>query len=148
MYRISDFLINHKYFFCIWGTLFILCLQELYSKFRYRFVTISFFETINIINDDKVFLLDIRSENEFSKQHIARSINFCCQEHSLPDYKKLISSIPNKVNVVIIYQNYQVAKKIFTILQKNRSNSFYVLQGSIEDWKNENLPIITKAQKS
>ena len=85
------------------------------------------YENINLI---EYKIIDVRSKNEYSENHLTGSVNI-----PLSDIKQKIEKIvPNKDRKILLYcQSGLRSKKAIRILEKLGYNNLYNLNGGIEN---------------
>lgn len=90
---------------------------------------------IDLINHKNAIIIDVRTETDFKKCHIANSIN-------IPDYKiekkQQILKKYKKKHIIIIHQNNSKAQKTVKILMLDLENVSYLKDG-IDTWTKKNL---------
>jgi rhodanese-related sulfurtransferase len=95
-------------------------------------------QTIFLMNREGAVLLDVRNEVDFSKEHIAASINIPFSELR----QKLKKLQPYHGRPIIInYSQGQPHHSVAKLLKKAGFTRLYYLKGGIVSWKNATLPI-------
>ncbi|WMY94813.1 MAG: rhodanese-like domain-containing protein [Arsenophonus sp.] len=136
--EIIQFILRHPIFTLLWVTLLIsviiLTFQCLFSKIK----KINCAETIQLINKEGGVLIDIRSRNNFQKEHIINSINL-----TFLDLKKNIGILKkNKTTpIIIVSENEIESSKAAEHLLKYGFERVFILKNGITSWSNNHLPI-------
>ncbi len=95
-------------------------------------------EIVQIINKGKVFILDIRPENEFREGHLLGSKNI--PDKGFEDRISEIEKFRGK-NVIIVATSNGRAFRILMYLRKKGFENMTVLSGGITAWQQANLPL-------
>lgn len=91
-----------------------------------------------VVNKQNGFLIDLRSEKEFSSGHISGSIN--CE--SLDSLESILDQHKKDNPVVLVCQNGSVSKQAGLKLKKLGYTKNYIIQNGIMGWKAQGLPLI------
>jgi len=92
-----------------------------------------------IIKKDELIILDIRSEEEYKKEHLANSINI-----PFVNFQEKVSSLQKDKTYILLDDDYAessiLAMKL--LFENNISNVFYVI-GGFSSWKAQYNPTIS-----
>lgn len=97
-------------------------------------------KAIDLINHENAAVFDFRNRSQFQASHIVNSINL--ELESLSDNAKKITKYKTK-NVIVVSEPKQRAVALKQLSNLGFSN-VYFLQGGIQAWLNENMPVVTK----
>ncbi len=101
-------------------------------------IFISIPQAIDISNKQDVYWIDVRSYLLFRKGHIVHAKNI-----PLNEIKKRTSSIPSNRPLFLISSNGKDLKSdTMTLLNSLGYKKVFVIDGGMEDWIQNNLPII------
>ncbi|WMY95448.1 MAG: rhodanese-like domain-containing protein [Arsenophonus sp.] len=136
--EITQFILRHPILTLLWITLLIsviiLTFQCLFSKIK----KINCTKTIQLINKEQGIIIDVRTRNNFDKEHIINSINL-----NFSDLKKNIRTFnKNKTHPIIIVSENEIEsyKAAEQFIQYGFERVF-ILQNGIINWSNNHLPI-------
>ena len=133
--QIIEFLGNHLMLTGIWITLGLLLLVSIKKGSA---STVSSQQLVNLINREQALVLDIRSHNEFNKGHIADSKNIQMTKLS----KQLGALEKWKTEPLVVVCNSGVqANAACSLLKKNNFTQVFKLQGGIQSWLGDSLPL-------
>jgi len=91
-----------------------------------------------IINKEKIFILDVRTIDEYQREHIIDSINIPLEEL----IKKEINA-PVDANIVILGSGNDQANQAAEIMKFKGFQNLFVLSGGLTAWKNNNEQTIS-----
>lgn len=92
---------------------------------------------INLVNKDEAILADIRAPNDFKEKHIPQSYN------TNSDDLKSNNKFLNK-SVILVCKDGTVSLKIASSIKNHSTGNILFLIGGIDEWINNELPIIKK----
>jgi rhodanese-related sulfurtransferase len=96
-------------------------------------------QTINILNKEHVIVIDIRARDAFNKGHIANALHI---PHDDIMHKELTAY--QNTPVIIVCTAGVSAQKLGKELKSKGLNFVYFLQGGMNAWYAENLPVVKK----
>ncbi|WMY96548.1 MAG: rhodanese-like domain-containing protein [Arsenophonus sp.] len=142
--EIIQFILRHPVLTLLWVILLlsviILTFQCLFSKIK----KINCTKTIQLINKEKGIIIDVRTHNDFQKEHIIHSINlnFSDIKNNIKTFKK------NKTHpIIIISENEIKSSKAAEQFIKYGFERVFILENGIANWSNNLLPIIRNHKK-
>lgn len=140
--EIIHFINAHFILSLLWISIFtsiiILTIKEYKSKIK----IITRNKAIQLINNEKGIIIDLRTKKNFLNGHIINSINLS----SLKIKKKDIIKLKKHKNQPIILtseNSLEIFNEAEKLIQKNFKFVFILKEGII-GWSNENLPLIKK----
>ena len=91
------------------------------------------------LGESKGILIDVRTPEEFNEGHIANAINMDVKASDFTDrIKNLDKTIPYFIYCGIGKRSMHAIE----IMQSEKFASLYNLEGGLDAWKNEKLPVI------
>ena len=95
-------------------------------------------ELSRLVNHEQAVLLDVRSKDEFTAGHIAKSKNI-----PLEDLEKKYRQLEKfkKRPMVIICQTGKQSGKAASQLRKHEFDKLFQLSGGLAEWRKDNLPL-------
>lgn len=96
-------------------------------------------QAADIINQQKVVVLDVRTPDEFADGHIANAINIDFYES---DFKKKVGLLDISKTYVIYCRSGRRSASAEKILKNMGFKSLYNVQEGIIGWKNNGLPVV------
>ncbi|AGF48612.1 sulfurtransferase [Candidatus Kinetoplastibacterium oncopeltii TCC290E] len=92
---------------------------------------------INLVNKNEAILTDIRSPNEFKEKHIPQSYN--TNSDDLKSNKKFLNK-----SLILVCKDGTNSLKVASSIKNQGSGNILFLIGGIDEWINNELPIIKK----
>lgn len=138
--QFSTFFANNiALFIALFVVLFVIAIYEIKNKGKSG-NKISPIMLAQMVNNGAL-LIDIRTNQEFKSGFIAGAKNIPNQNFSEnPDQiKKLIDK---KLPIILYDQTGFTVSKITQMLIDQKANQVFYLQGGLDSWKNENLPLV------
>ena len=134
MDQLIEFFGNHLIlslaFFIVLFMIFSLELGALTNKFK----PVTYSELTNLINKDKITLVDLRDEKDYTNGHIIDSLNLTIESIEKNKF--------NKQQPVITYSdNDKDSIKAAQEYVKQGYQMVYYLQGGIQSWVENNMPL-------
>ena len=134
MDQLIEFFGNHLIlslaFFIVLFMIFSLELGALTNKFK----PVTYSELTNLINKDKITLVDLRDEKDYSNGHIIDSLNLTIESIEKNKF--------NKQQPIITYSdNDKDSIKAAQEYVKQGYQMVYYLQGGIQSWVENNMPL-------
>jgi len=102
-------------------------------------VDVSPAEAVQLINRENALVLDVRADSEFAEGHINAAKHIPLQQ--LPDRLKELAKFKDKP-IVVNCQGGVRSTKACEVLRKNEFTKLYNLQGGINSWVKEKLPVV------
>ena len=111
------------------------CLQQS-TKASYK--DISAEEAYELLKNSKVVVIDVRSREEFEKEHIDDAINLVLS----PEFKEKILHL-DKNATYLVYCNTGFKSRIAAeIMVREGFKNVYSLSGGIDAWKSKGFPVV------
>jgi len=134
MDQLIEFFGNHLIlslaFFIVLFMIFSLEMGALTNKFK----PVTYSELTNLINKDKITLVDLRDEKDYTNGHIIDSLNLTIES--------IEKNKINKQQPVITYSdNDKDSIKAAQEYVKQGYQMVYYLQGGIQSWVENNMPL-------
>tara|TARA_Y100000590_G_scaffold148646_2_gene170725 strand:+ start:5745 stop:6182 length:438 start_codon:yes stop_codon:yes gene_type:complete len=134
MDQLIEFFGNHLIlslaFFIVLFMIFSLEMGALTNKFK----PVTYSELTNLINKDKITLVDLRDEKDYTNGHIIDSLNLTIESIEKNKF--------NKQQPVITYSdNDKDSIKAAQEYVKQGYQMVYYLQGGIQSWVENNMPL-------
>ncbi len=103
--------------------------------------TLSPSEATHYINKEEALVLDIRDKSDFKKGHIsnAKNITNANLENRIGELEKFKSK-----PIIVCCNTGQKAIAASKILHKKGFEAIYRLNGGMQAWRGENMPVISK----
>lgn len=92
----------------------------------------------NLLKDQTAVLVDVRTPEEYNSGKIASAINI---DFYRKDFAEAISKLNPKEPIYLYCRSGSRSDKAMTILLKSGFKHIYMLEGGIQEWNNQNLPI-------
>ena len=100
---------------------------------------ISIKDAVVLINRHPTFLVDVRNAGEFERSRINNSVNIPLDK--LAESIDKLKKNSNKTLIIYCQKGFQSAQAV-KILNKLGVDSVISIEGGLEAWRKENLPII------
>jgi len=96
-------------------------------------------EVTLLINREPSIVIDIRAETDFMNGHITNAINIPLEtiEDQVAKFKNL-----SKKNIILCCQKGIKSNQAFRLLSKLSFEKLYTIDGGIDDWVKNNLPVV------
>ena len=136
MDRFILFLIEHYYYSVPLFVAIVLLIRSIAKKGGKKITTQ---DLINLTNQDKVKLIDLRSTADFDDGHITGSINipYANLDDRVHEIKKY-----EGISLVLICENGSQSANAGEKLQNLGHKDTLILSGGINNWRMDNLPLI------
>ncbi|WP_051359698.1 rhodanese-like domain-containing protein [Adhaeribacter aquaticus] len=118
--------------------LFLVCQSSFSQTPDKAYTTISTTEFQKLIQKRKTTLLDVRTPEEFQKSHLKGAINI---NYNDPNFKNLIQGLDKKKKILVYCASGRRSAKSCDLLQESNFKNIYNLDGGINAWLKESLPI-------
>ena len=133
--ELINFLIEHFYFS---APLVIVLILFFISNSKKGGTKISCQSLINLSNQDKALIVDLRSSEAFNSGHITASINI-----PVNDVSRRSNEIVNSTkSVVLVCETGSSSTNAGETLKKEGLKDIFILRGGINEWKMNNLPLV------
>ena len=96
-------------------------------------------EVTLLINREPAILVDVRSEADFKAGHITNAINIPLDQIEV-QINKITSN--SKKNIIVYCQKGVRSAQAFRLLNKLSLPKLYTIEGGLDAWLKNNLPII------
>lgn len=97
-------------------------------------------DAVKKINHEASVLIDIRSKEDFDKEHIINAINIPMKECVTTNVK--LKKLENKSIILVCASGSQSRTQLKNLQSMNFERVFY-LQGGLQSWISESLPVLT-----
>lgn len=139
MENLGEFIVNHW----ILVTLFVILAWLVFSDSINRRLSglqlLGANEAVRLINQHKGKFVDIREQDEFTKEHIAESINVPLNK--ITEEKSLLKDKTKPV--VLVCASGQRAKSAAKQFRRQGFEQVYVLSGGLNAWREAKLPLFS-----
>lgn len=140
MQDIFHFLSNHVIIFIIWSILFVLVTITNIKNIFFKQIIFDQTKTVKYLNQNKAILFDIRSSEEYLQGHIAGSLNISVND-LMKENKNKIKKYKNKF-IILVYNEENNLNYFSKNLKNLGFKNVAILKGGINDWNNNNLPLV------
>ena len=139
--QLTDFAANNIILVAAFFILLFLLLRTYISPSGAKNVTAM--EAVRLMNHDNALVLDVRTQEEYQKSHIANSVSI-----PLGLLSAKISEILNNKSdpVILVCQSGNRSMQAARTLKKNAFDNLYNLSGGMLSWEQANLPIESGAK--
>ena len=96
-------------------------------------------QAIQLINNDKAIVIDVRDISSFNKGHIINALNVSLSD--VNDKMSKLSEYKKSPIIVVDELGSQAAVKIAELLSKNEFEKISILSGGVKAWKELHLPL-------
>lgn len=139
MQQYIEFLTNHPFLSAVWLVLFF---AVIYTVFQAKF---SHFKRVNVqqltllVNREDATIVDIRTQAEFNKGHIAGALNLTTEQIDGGKNAKLekLKSRP----IIVVCASGMSAAKVANQLAQAEFENVNILEGGMNAWATANLPV-------
>lgn len=132
--------ISQNKILCICCIIFIItyiCFEYLQKQSYKKYISIT--NAIYLHNKNQGIFIDVRKKNEYNKKRILNAIHFDIATFSIDN--KLLKTY-KKYSIIIYCKNSKkYSQKAYKLLKQLGYNKIYILQGGINQWQAENIPI-------
>ena len=105
------------------------------KNFTKKYKSINCNDLVQKINEDNIIILDTREKSDFKKGHITNATS-----HEITSSKKL------EYSEIVVYDKDETASvSSAEKLAKNNDITIMYLEGGIQSWIENNLPLVEKA---
>lgn len=141
MEKIPEFIANHLFLVCLFISILILLIWNLFGTAIMGLKSIGTAELTRLINHEDAMLIDLRKDGEFKNGHISNAQNLPSSEFD----KKIDSLASNKEKPIVLYCSHgSDTVRHARLLIQNGFKQVYSLQGGITSWTQANLPLNKK----
>lgn len=95
-------------------------------------------EAFEFISNDKAYFIDVREEDEFTKEYFDFELVFF---HPMSQILERIQYIPQNVELIVVCNEGVRSTKVANLLNIKGFKTVYNLDGGIQEWKNQEFPI-------
>jgi rhodanese-related sulfurtransferase len=96
-------------------------------------------ELINLLNQDKAKIIDLRPSSDFSKGHITGSVNMPSNEIENRSHE---IKLKDQESLILVCEMGSQSGNTGELLKKQGFNDILILRGGIGQWRIDNLPLI------
>ena len=139
MENFGEFLVNHWFLWTLFFILLAMIVATVISSQITNASAITTTQAVQIVNQQKGIFVDVRGESDYTKGHIADSIN-------LPASTLLEGALTMKDKqkpVIVVSANGQGTLPLTKQLQENGFSEVYILKGGIQTWQEAKLPLFS-----
>lgn len=138
MENVGEFIVNHWMLTTAFVVLAFLVLSDSLNRKLSGVTPVNTAEAVRIVNQQKGLFLDIREPSEFTKEHIADSVNLPLSTLSED------STLKNKAKpIILICASGQRSRTAAKQLNGKGFSDVYVLTGGLNSWKEAKLPLFS-----
>lgn len=138
MEKLPEFIANHLFLVCLFISILVLLVWNLFGTAIMGLKTIGTAELTRLINHENAVLIDLRKNDDFKNGHISDAQNIPATEFD----KKIDSLASNKEKPVVLYCSHgSDTVRNARLLIQNGFKQVYSLQGGITSWTQANLPL-------
>lgn len=136
MEKLIEFVVNHPYLV----TAFVVLLAALiYTEGRRAGATINTSQLTTLVNNSNAVVVDVRDNKEFKTGHIVNAINI--PSAKLAGRMKELEKYRDK-SIILVDKMGQHAGTSGKALKKAGFEQVLRLQGGMQTWTSENLPLV------
>ena len=145
MERYLEFVVNHYILSLALAVVVYLLIQDLVESAFKKFSSLSPMMAVTKMNSGDVTIVDVREPNEYSKGHIENAINI-----PLAKLDERISEISAQKAepLLVVCQTGTRAIPACKTLNKAGFTELYNINGGMQAWEDNKLPIRTSGKKS
>lgn len=138
MQHFFEFVVNHWILVSIMAALVVALMIDGNLKAGPK---VSYHEATALINRENALILDIRDKNDFKTGYIVDALNI--PNSQLADQ---ISALGNDKDrpIIVVCKTGQTASVAAKLLKDKQFTRVYRLAGGMLEWKQNNLPVVTK----
>ena len=136
MEQFFEFIGNH---WILSGTFLALLIAFFYNEVKRGGMTITSQELVNMVNQKRALILDVRENNEYKAGHITDAINI--PHATLQSRLKELDKYKERP-IVVVCKMGQHAGSMGTLLKKAGFKDVARLRGGLSSWQAENMPLI------
>jgi rhodanese-related sulfurtransferase len=136
--NVMDFVVSNWFLFAALIVVLFLLYGSAISQKLMGIHSVTAFEAVRLMNQEKAVLVDVCEANEFNDGHILNSVsiplsNFAARLGELEKHKTK--------PVILSCRSGNRSGKAATMLRKNGFESVHNLAGGLTAWQRENLPV-------
>lgn len=142
MQEYIDFIVRNPLLSAAWLGLLVAVIYTSVRALLSPIKTVGLQAAVQLINRDNAVVVDVRSQDEFSRGHIAGSHNVSTSQidaNNLTVIEKFKSN-----PIIVVCESGTRAVGSAGKLNKAGFTQVYLLRGGLADWRAENLPITKK----
>lgn len=137
MENLGEFIVNHWILVTAFVVLAWLVFSDSINRKLSGLQPLDATQAVTLVNQNKGKFVDVRSKDEFDKEHIADSVNL-----PLASLADEAGQLKNKSQpLVIVCASGQRARSAAKQLRKEGFEQVYVLSGGLHAWKEAKLPL-------
>jgi rhodanese-related sulfurtransferase len=137
MDQVLEFIQNHALLVSAWVVCLIaIIVTEIKTKTAAS-TEVSPQQLVELMNENTVKVIDIRSSELFKKSHILNAKNIPWNNQDEAAFKSL-----NQDKIVLVCQQGQTATTLAGKLQQQGMQDVIVLTGGLSAWQQQNLPLV------
>lgn len=136
MDQFIEFIGNH---WLLSGTFAALLIAFFYNEVKRGGQTVSSQELVNLVNQQRAIVLDVRETGEYTAGHITDAINI--PHASLQSRLKELEKYKERP-IVVVCKMGQHAGSMGTLLKKAGFQNVARLKGGLSSWQAENMPLV------
>lgn len=113
------------------------CLSSTTPSEKGKYVDVSVQQGKEMIDNGEVFLLDVRTQEEYNEDHISGSTLIPVQE-----LEARLSELPRDKKILIYCRSGNRSVTASKTLEKNGFTQIFNMQGGITEWKNAGYDVV------
>ncbi len=135
----SEFIANNPILSGLFAALIVMLIISEYQRYTRRFNEVSPLEAVNLINNQKAIVVDVRSEKDYQSGHLTNAINIPFQ--SIASDKKKLEKYKKKP-LIIYCRSGNFSTQACKTLEKNGFETVHNLRGGVMAWERDNLFLV------
>lgn len=105
-------------------------------KNQYQYTDVSVQQAKGMIDRQEVFILDVRTEEEYAAGHIKGSTLLAVQDIPKQELAEKLKEIPKDRKILVYCRSGSRSAKASGVLAENGYSQVYNMQGGIMEWMN------------
>ncbi len=138
MSQLVEFIGNHPFLVTLFLLVLFLFLNSLYKEKSRAFQTINIDQLTRLVNQQNAQVIDVRPKDAYNQGHIVNALNIPLED--ITSGKAKIDKLKKKP-VVVYCQMGRSSSKASQKLTDSGLEQVFNLQGGINTWINEKLPL-------
>jgi len=118
------------------------CISTTKQPEKVQYVDISVQQGKEMIDRGDVFILDVRTQEEYDEGHIKGSIRIPIQDLTLQELKERLKEIPQDKKILVYCRTGHRSAQASEILVNNGFLEVYNMKGGITEWNNTGYDVV------
>ena len=118
------------------------CISTTQSPEKAKFIDITVQQGKEMIDRGDVFILDVRTEDEYNAGHIRGSIRIPVQDIPQQELNKSLAEIPLDKKILVYCRTGGRSTRASEILVNNGFKEVYNMKGGITEWTNAGFEVV------